>query len=330
MKLSVWAFVEGFLVSQLLAAIGWRAPEAFAKMIDEAPPAWAALLILLFAAGWTMAGISLTSSLLRLLLGSDRIVLTDSEIRVSRRVGPVGRERVFTPDAIDWVAIKGRKRVLVISVASREIVIASLGTWEERRSAAETLEQRYGLKTPSEVAHGAAPAGWVQEPSIGGSVSFRNQSGARSLMGCTGAIAAVFWLLVVAGMATRLIDDAQALKLTVADAVRLVLAAASTIVVYWTARRTQTIRAGHNELVIESQFGPWKHYRRISDALLQVSFQTTSRSLEDVFTLDAVNAEKSTRLCMRLNDATEVVALARALALPTSWNLEIAPQARQA
>ena len=46
--------------------------------------------------------------------------------------------------------------------------------------------------------------------------------------------------------------------------------------------------------------------------------------------VEALNQDKSTELFVRVNDATEVVALARALALQTGWNLEIAPQALQA
>ncbi|HVT04949.1 MAG TPA: hypothetical protein VHL58_16420 [Thermoanaerobaculia bacterium] len=330
MKLFGWTFGEGFLASQLLAAIGWKVPAPFGELIDAPPPPWAALFILLFAVGWTVVGVSMISSLLRLLFGSDRIVLTTSEIRVRRRVGPFGRERVFTPGRIDWVAIKGATRVLIISVASKEVVIASLGTWPDRRFVAETLEERYGLKTPSELAHGAAPAGWVSERSVDGFVSFRKAGDVRALIGCTGAISAVCWLIAGAGIFIRLIDETQALKLTFGDGLKFAVAVTSTILVYWTARRSETIRARRNELVIESKFGPWKHHRRVSDASLQVSFRTTTRSLDDVFTLEAVNQDKLTTLCVRLNDATEVVALARALALPTGWNLEIAPQALQA
>jgi hypothetical protein len=330
MKLFVWAFVEVFLASQLLAAIGWRAPAAFDKLIETHPPVWAALLILLFAAGWTGAGVSAISSLLRELFGSDLIVLTTSEIRVRRRVGPFGRERVFAPGSIDWVAIKGSTRALFISVASKEIVIASLGTWPDRRFVAETLEKRYGLKTPSEKAQGAVPAGWESERSVDGFVSFRKPSDVRALIGCTGAISTVFWLIAAASIFVRWVDETQALKLSFGDVLKFAIAVTSTIIVYWAARRSQAIRARRNELVIESKFGPWKHHRRVSDATLRVSFQTTTKSLDDVFTLEAAKQDKSMKLCVRLNDATEVVALARALALQTGWNLEIAPQALQA
>lgn len=330
MKLLVWAFVEVFLASQLLAAIGWRTPAAFDRMIDANAPAWGSVLILIFMAGWTAAGVSAISSLLRELFGSDQIVLTTSEIRVRRLVGPFGRERVFRPGEIDWVAIKGRTRALFISVASKEIVIASLGTWPDRRFVAETLEKRYGLKTPSEKAQGAAPAGWSLDRSVDGFVSLRNASHDRSLIGCTGAISAVCWLIAVAGIFMRLIDETQALNLTIGDWLKFAIAVSSTIIVYWAARRSQFIRARRNELVIETKFGLWKHRRRVSDASLQVSFQTTSKSLDDVFTLEAVNQDKLTKLCVGMNDATEVVALARTLALQTGWNLEIAPQALQA
>ena len=220
--------------------------------------------------------------------------------------------------------------MLFISVDGKEFVIASLGTWPDRRFVAETLEKRYGLKTPSEKAHGAAPAGWESERSVDGFVSFRNTSDVRSLIGCTGAISAVCWLFAAASIFVRLIDETRALNLTIGDVLKFAVAVSSTIIVYLTARRSQAIRARRNELVIETTFGPWKHHRRVSDATLRVSFQTATKSLDDVFTLEAANQDKSTKLCVRLNDATEVVALARALALQTGWNLEIAPQALQA
>ena len=256
MKLFVWAFVEVVLASQLLAAIGWRTPAAFDKLIETHPPAWAELLILLFIAGWTAAGVSAIFSLLRELFGSDLIVLTTSEIRVSRRVGPFGRERVFTPGSIDWVAIKGQTRLLFISVASKEIVIASLGTWPDRRFVAETLEKRYGLKTPSEKAQGAAPAGWSADRSADGFVQLRNRSHDRSLIGCAGAISVSCWIVALYGIAIRLIEDSSVLNLTIGDVLRPAVAVISTIIVFWAARASRFIRARRNEVLIETRFGP--------------------------------------------------------------------------
>ena len=330
MKLFVWVFVEVFLASQLLAPIGLRTPAAFDKLIDAQPPTWVPFLILIFFAGWTAAGVSAISSLLRKLFGSDLIVLTTSEVRVRRRVGPFGRERVFTPGSIDWVAIKGSTRALFISVASREIVIASLGTWPDRRFVAETLEKRYGLKTPSEKAQGAASAGWTADRSADGFVQLRNRSHDRSLIGCAGAISVFCWIVALFGIAIRLIEDSRVLNLTIGDVLRPAVAVISTIIVFWAARSSRFIRARRNEVVIETRFGPWKRHRTITDASLQVSFETTTRSLEDIFTLEAVNKDTLTKLCVRMDDATEVVALARTLALQTGWNLEIAPQALQA
>jgi hypothetical protein len=327
MKLIVWAGIEVFVASQLLASIGWTPPAAFGNQIEQLP-AWAALLLLLFAAGWTAVGVAMISSLLRLLFGRDQIVLTAGAIRVRRSVGPFGRERMFTPNSIDWVAIKHATRMLCISVASKEIVIASLGTWQDRSSIAATLQQRYGLKTPSELAQATAPAGWELEPSGDGFVSLRNASHDRSFIGCTGAVSVVCWLVAAAGIVPRWYET-RALILTIGDELKLVVAVCSAIIVYWAAQRTMTIRARRNELVIESKFGPWKHHRKVYDATLRVSFQTT-KNLDDVFTLEAANQDKSTKLSVRLNEASEVVALARVLARHTGWNLEIAPQALEA
>src|SRR5436190_24142667 len=58
MKIFVWAGVEVFLAGQLLASIGWSTRSVFGEIEFDAPPAWAALGILLFAAGWTGAGLS--------------------------------------------------------------------------------------------------------------------------------------------------------------------------------------------------------------------------------------------------------------------------------
>lgn len=84
--------------------------------------------------------------------------------------------------------VKQKTRVLCISVASKEIVIASLGTWRDRSSVAASLQRRYGLKTPSELAQAGAPAGWELEPSGDGFVSLRDASSNRSFIGCSGAI----------------------------------------------------------------------------------------------------------------------------------------------
>lgn len=326
MILIVWGGVLIFVVSHLLAAIGWRTAP-FGIPI-EPPPVWAALILLLFAAALTSLIVPMISSFVRMLFGRDQIVLRPGEIRVRRSAGPFGRERVFTPDRIEWMVTRQRKGALCISVASKEFVIASLGTRSDRRFIAASLRERYGLKTPTELAYGAAPAGWELEQPSDGFLSFRDPGIDRSFIGCAGAVSIVFWLIVAASFAPRWFER-EALKLTVGDGVRITMAICISVMAWWAVRRSRVLRVRRNELVIESKFGPWKRRHSISNGRLLISFVTTKKS-DDVFTLEAAEGGTSTILFERWNDGSQVVTLGRALARHTGWNLEIAPQALQA
>ena len=326
MIMLVWIGVETFILGHLLAALGLQiAP--FGLAMDR-PPVWAALILLIFAAGIALMIVPMISSLFRMLFGKDRIVLRPGEIRVRRSVGPFGRERVFSPDRIEWIGTRHKARALCFSVASKKVVVASLGTRADRRFLASTLQERYGLKTASDLARSAGPAGWEIAQSGEGFVSFRDTLTGFSLIFVAAAISLVSWFLVSASIAVRWLDKGT-LNLSAGDAVRISLALGVTIFSFWVARRSRAVHMRRNEMVIETKFGPWKLRRSVSNAWLRVSF-VTSKKAQDIFTLEADSEGTSTIVFDRWNDPTEVVALARALARHTGWKLEIAPQALEA
>jgi hypothetical protein len=329
-KLGVWFIFEGLLLNPFLSStsIAWRIPGLLSDRKEAPPPQSIAVLLLIFAVLVTAVGFQLLTTLLRVLIGRDRIVLMREGLRSRRGIGSFGRERTFRAVDVESISIERSARVLCLRVRSREIVLASLGTEEDRRWVAAAMQKQYGLKTPSERMEGEVPDDWEVDVAVDDSVRLRGaRKGRRSLIGCLGLGSGVWWLLVAASVFRRFIVTGT-VALTFADAVRVGIGLLLIVMTYWTSQARVTMRVRPNELIRETAFGLWKHRELFADGALRVAHDQDSR-MNDRFALEARQGARWKKLASGTNQSGPVLGLARYLAKQTGWDLEVAPQARE-
>jgi hypothetical protein len=147
----------------------------------------------------------------------------------------------------------------------------------------------------------------------------------RTRLGCFGAIAATWWLLVAAGVYIRLMSGGALSGLVFSATVGVALL----LVAYWASRPLITYHVSRNRLVKETKFGPWASRTEFTDSTLQISHRV-QRNLEDLFVLEVHQHGAWTRLTSGRNQSGEVLALGRYLARQTGWRLDAPPEAGDA
>jgi hypothetical protein len=119
----------------------------------------------LFLAAWALAGLSSLAELVRLHLGTDRIETSAKGVRVRRAVGALGFTREVPRDSIEGFAIAGRAHALEVRTGGKRIVLATLGTVEQRREILDSLRREFAR--PAEE---GLPAGWTSSKTAEGTL----------------------------------------------------------------------------------------------------------------------------------------------------------------
>ena len=172
--LGVWLL--GWLAGESLAlaglGLGLRSLVTGQALPGQAgTPPLAALLplgtfLLVWVSFWSLGGVLAARQLLRCLWAQDSLTLTASHLEWRRQLGPFQRVRRLERRAIEavWLGRRGSGQPLLARVAGRQLELTNLGSLEQRRQAAERLQQALqsrGLSsaTPSAVAARTATAG---------------------------------------------------------------------------------------------------------------------------------------------------------------------------
>ncbi|MBK5259487.1 MAG: hypothetical protein JJE51_07820 [Thermoanaerobaculia bacterium] len=338
LSLFIWWGVDLFLVNLVLAYIplAWRipAPPGVEEMVTrsaegERPSIFIIIVLALFATAWTLAGIKTLGNLLRLLFGSDSVVMAPGGIRIKRAIGPFGITRELQRDAIRSIAIRGRARQLEAESGGKRFIIATLGTEADRRRLGGDLRSRYQLMTPAERSGDQLPARWEASRHAAGGFTLQTpRAGRRSLIGCSAAPSVAWWLLVAFRFYMKNLRD-EPLAPTAGDWIAIAIGLILAALPFIAARSRTSIEVGRNSLVIARTIGPWKSRSDFRDASLNLVFHSNRSSSDDLFQLEVGRGDKWSTLAAATNDATDLLLLGRFLAAETGWSLDIAPQARE-
>ena len=144
-----WLLGESFVLAAL--GLGLRSLLTGMPLPGQAgAPSLAAMLpvgafLLVWVSFWSLGGLLAARQLLRCLWAQDRLILTASHLEWRRQLGPFRRVRRLERRAIEavWLGRRGSQggQPLLARVGGRQLELTVLGSLEQRRQAAEQLQQ---------------------------------------------------------------------------------------------------------------------------------------------------------------------------------------------
>jgi hypothetical protein len=342
-----WALGEAvalvLLLGPLAVPLVEAARELFPGLVGRVPVGPATLPLPVYAflvpwlAAWTWGGLSAAWELLRILAGSDRYVLRPGSVAYRRCAGPLGRTRELRAGAVEAIAHRPRKSVLLAVVGGKEVPLSAGVPPEAGRWLAGRLREALGLEDPAARTTGQpapgvtppVPPGWRATPRPeGGVVLDAPPERSRKTVGCASLVA----LVVTAGAGVLVAAAARrgAAGGTFRAAVLVtVVALAVDALCLWAAfaRDAWALAKGHVERV--RRFGPWSGRRDVRNGTLVVSLSTDDDH-DDWFTLEARGDGGPLRLAKSMNSGPEVLSFARFAAWHSGFPLELPREVREA
>lgn len=187
MWLSVWSFVELFLANLVLKLVGstWQipVPAGLAELIErgssgERPPLYILVVMAAFTIVWTLGGPPRIAQVLRLLFGSDTVIMSADELHVRRAIGPWAIESRWPKNDITSIIIRGRARRLEGRAGAQRFVISTLGSEAERKALGDELRARYVVTAPIHSSNTRGlPPGWEILGRANGTLTLRPPRG---------------------------------------------------------------------------------------------------------------------------------------------------------
>lgn len=249
-----WAVGEYFAGMTLLAGLrevllpGADVPW-LPRMTNATPsnPAPILAFLLVWLTGWTVGGVFAFHTMLRTLLGVDRVRWDHDGLEVVQYAGPFSTRRREPWGELADVSLKQRGRIQAETRKGLWIV-TGLGSDEERRDLGGTLSAAWraaGGASPGRRPHSEqAPAGWMVAHADDGRPMLRCRTGPRRIGGALlGAVA-----LALAIAAASIALGAASLGPWIATAVLSVLALAVASAGAWLLFGQEELRPSHRAL----------------------------------------------------------------------------------
>lgn len=201
-----WAVGEFFAGTTLIAGLrDWLLPDADLGWLprmaypSKSSPAPVIAFLLVWLTGWTVGGAFAMFTLLRALVGVDRVRWDQDGLEVVQHAGPFFTRRREPWAELIGLAVRRRQRIQAETRKGLWIV-TGMGSEDERRELGDTLSAAWRASAGASRGRRAdaegAPAGWTIDTAEDGRPMLRGRKGARRIGGAlAGALALTLGLV---------------------------------------------------------------------------------------------------------------------------------------